>query len=558
MTANKTLPLLTLALFVLIYLVPLGARPLFVPDEARYGEIAREMIADHDWVVPRLNGLRYFEKPVMGYWLHAGAILLCGENGFAIRLPSAAAVGLSALMIFLLVRLTLRKHEPEQAWQASVGALAFLVCFEVFGVGTFSVLDSLLALFLTATMTAFFLATSAAPGSRREKLMLLLAGIACGLAFLTKGFLALAVPVLAIVPFLLWQRRYADLPRLAWLPLAAAIAVSLPWSIMIHLQEPDFWHFFFWNEHVHRFLSKNAQHQASFWFYFLAAPAMFLPWTFLIPAAAGGVRHNLKNSTPAAALLRYCLCWAIFPFLFFSASSGKLLTYILPCFPPFAILMTLGLAHTLNQGRGRAFRYGAVLMGLVSTLLLAALLFLQLVGYHDLLPYSRTWKWLLLATGLGVMALCSLLALRARETAGKMAGLALAPALLFLSLPVIMPDSLLLSKAPAALLQRHKRDVGPATIIIADEEIMPAANWTFQRDDAYLLENPGEVSYGLGYAEAKGRLLDLADANRLLAANPGQVVIVARERNFTKWAPHLPPPVMTDDSGPKGYVFVKY
>jgi len=558
MTTQRTLPLLTLALFVLIYLVPLGARPLFVPDEARYGEIAREMIADHDWVVPHLNGLRYFEKPVLGYWLHAGSIMLFGENTFAIRLPSAAAVGLSALMIFLLVRRIFRTNEPEKGWQAAMAALAFLVCFEVFGVGTFSVLDSMLALFLTATMTAFFLATAARPGSRRERLMLLLAGLSCGLAFLTKGFLALAVPVLAIVPYLIWQRRLADLPRLAWLPLATAIAVALPWSILIHLREPDFWHFFFWNEHVRRFLSPSAQHQESFWFYFLAAPAMFLPWTFLIPAAASGVKNNLKNHAASADLLRYCLCWAIFPFLFFSASSGKLLTYILPCFPPFAILMALGLAHTLNQGRARAFRHGAGLMGLVSGLLLATLIFLQFFGYHHLLPYSRTWKWLMLANGLAVMLLCCLLALRSREPAWKMVGLALAPALLFLSLPAIMPDPLLVAKAPAALLQRHNQDLGPDTLLIVDEEIMPAVNWTFAQNNAYLLENPGEVGYGLGYADAKGRLLDLAGARHLIEQNPGRVVLVARGRNYRRWAPSLPAPVLADDNGPAGYVFVKY
>lgn len=552
------MPLLTLAVFVLIYLVPLGARPMFVPDEARYGEIAREMIASHDWVVPHLNGLRYFEKPVMGYWLHAGAILLFGENAFAIRLPSVVAVGLSALMILLLVRRAKGQEAPEKHWQAAGAALAFIVCFEIVGVGTFSVLDSLFALFLTATMTAFFLATAVAPGSRQERLMLLLAGLSCGLAFLTKGFLALAVPVLGIVPFLLWQRRYWDLLRLAWLPLLAAIAVALPWSILIHLREPDFWNFFFWNEHVRRFLANNAQHKESFWFYFMAAPAMFLPWTFLIPAATSGLRNSLKHQAASVDLIHYCLCWCLVPFLFFSASSGKLLTYILPCFPPFAILMTLGLAHTLNQGRAKAFQYGVGLMAGLSGLLLITLVLLQIFGFHGMHPYSRTWKWLMLANGLAVMLLFCLLAVRNRETDWKIAGVALAPVLLFLSLPVIMPDPMLVAKAPAALLQRHKSDVKPETIIIADEEILAAANWNFARDNVYVLENPGEVSYGLGYADAKERLLDLAGAGRLIAQNPGRVVLVARGRNYRRCAPLLPAAVLMDDNGPEGYVFVMY
>ena len=75
-----------LLFFLLSYILPLGARDLVVPDETRYAETPREMIAGGDWVVPHLNGLRYFEKPALGYWVHAGSILLFGENNFAGRL----------------------------------------------------------------------------------------------------------------------------------------------------------------------------------------------------------------------------------------------------------------------------------------------------------------------------------------------------------------------------------------------------------------------------------------------------------------------------------------
>jgi 4-amino-4-deoxy-L-arabinose transferase len=82
-----------LLFFLLAYLLPLGARDLVLPDETRYAEIPREMIAGGDWIVPRLNGLRYFEKPVLGDWVHAAGQLVFGENNFAVRLPSAPAVG---------------------------------------------------------------------------------------------------------------------------------------------------------------------------------------------------------------------------------------------------------------------------------------------------------------------------------------------------------------------------------------------------------------------------------------------------------------------------------
>ena len=93
-----------IVLFLLLYILPLGVRPIVIPDEARYCEIPREMLVSGDWVVPRLNGLRYFEKPVLGYWVTAASMALFGQNPFAARLPSAAATGLSALLLFLLVR----------------------------------------------------------------------------------------------------------------------------------------------------------------------------------------------------------------------------------------------------------------------------------------------------------------------------------------------------------------------------------------------------------------------------------------------------------------------
>ena len=144
-----------IGIFLLLYILPLGIRPIIIPDESRYAEIPREMIASGDWIVPTLNGLKYFEKPVLGYWLNAVSIKLFGENAFAVRFPSAAATGISAFMIFLLVR-----RFTGENFSATLAALIFLTSFEVYGVGTFNVLDSILAMFITVSMTSFFFAIS--------------------------------------------------------------------------------------------------------------------------------------------------------------------------------------------------------------------------------------------------------------------------------------------------------------------------------------------------------------------------------------------------------------
>lgn len=134
---KKTL-LLIVFIFVCLYILPLGVRPLVIPDEVRYAEIPREMMTSGDWVVPRLNGLLYFEKPVMGYWLNGIAMKVFGENEFSVRITSALSAGLSALMVFFLTTRFLNGRRN--------GILAisiFLTFFMVYGLGVFSLLDGM-------------------------------------------------------------------------------------------------------------------------------------------------------------------------------------------------------------------------------------------------------------------------------------------------------------------------------------------------------------------------------------------------------------------------------
>ena len=170
-----------LALFLFVYIMPLGVRLLVVPDETRYAEIPREMLASGDWIVPHLSGIRYFEKTPMGYWLGAAAITVFGENRFATRVPAALATGLSALMILLLVRRFTRSDGT-----AVLAAAIFLTCTEVFAIGVYNILDPVLSMFLTAAMLSFLLAHDEDDARRRYGL-LALAGVCCGFAFLTNG-----------------------------------------------------------------------------------------------------------------------------------------------------------------------------------------------------------------------------------------------------------------------------------------------------------------------------------------------------------------------------------
>ena len=337
-------------LFLFVYILPLGFRPLAIPDEARYGEIPREMLASDDWVVPHINGLKYFEKPVFGYWANAVSLTLFGDNAFALRLPSALSVGLSALMIFLLVR-----RFSGRGTAALLAPAIFLTCPLVLVIGHITVLDSLLSMLLTGALVCF-LFSHMAENRRRKNLYLVFTGIFCGLAFLTKGFLAFAVPVLAVLPFLLWERRFKEIIKVPWIPILAAFLIALPWSLMIHFREGDFWNYFFWTEHIARFLHPiSGQHPKPLWYFLPVLVGGALPWAIQAPAAFPMVTKSEMKSP----LMRFAICWFLFPFLFFSVSSGKLIPYILPCFPPLAIVLSIGLAAYFEAGKKKGlFRRG--------------------------------------------------------------------------------------------------------------------------------------------------------------------------------------------------------
>ncbi len=538
----KRVSIALFVLFAFLYILPLGFRPLTSPDETRYGEIPREMLTSGDWVVPRLNGLKYFEKPPFGYWANAVSMSVFGENAFALRIPSALAVRLSALMLFLLVRRFTK-------WRAAsvLAPAVFLTCPLVLAVGQINILDSLLSMFLTGSLVCFFFAHTSRDRVRKW-LFLALMGVFCGLAFLTKGFLAFAVPVLAVVPFLFWEGRFKDLLRIPWIPIMTAFCVALPWAVAIHFREGDFWNYFFWTEHVARFLDPiRGQHPKPFWYFLPILAGGALPWAAQSPAALTTV-FKLETEKP---LVRFAVCWFLFPFLFFSVCSGKLIPYILPCFPPLAVLFAVGLTGYFEKGKHRAYSVSAWVLAMVVGL---GGLFLLLSGFGvfgEMRIYgaAEQEKWFLGSLGTLLWAFLTVGSTRTKDYRKKMAFYCSGIMAFFFFANFAVPDHVMDRRMPGRLLARNLSRVSSDAVLVSNDNVVRGVCWFFKRHDVKLLEKVGELTYGLKHEQGKpGKFLSVEALKATIAENAGKhpVVLVLIKDHYEEYKDRLPDPSFED------------
>ncbi|HEP1044128.1 TPA: lipid IV(A) 4-amino-4-deoxy-L-arabinosyltransferase [Serratia marcescens] len=494
--------------FALVYLIPLNGRLLWQPDETRYAEISREMLQRGDWVVPHLLGLRYFEKPVAGYWFNNISQWLFGENNFAVRFGSVFSTGMTALLVFALAMLMWRN-----ARRASLAALIFLSMVLVFSIGTYSVLDPMISLWLAAAMVSYYLTLKATSVKGKLGAYALL-GLACGMGFMTKGFLALAVPVIAVIPIVIQQRRIKDLLCYGPVAIVTATLLSLPWALAIAQREPDFWNYFFWVEHIQRFAEDNAQHKAPFWYYLPVLLAAVLPWLALLPGALlKGWRERVQRPE-----LFFLLSWALMPLIFFSIAKGKLPTYILPCMAPLALLMTAYAEDYAATLRARLFKANAWLNGLFGLIGIVALVVLS----SGLLPKAHLFtaqEWPKVVLGLIAFGGWLLFALvSVRDNGRQWRWAAACPVLLCLVIGYAIPQQVTDSKLPQNFARATMAELSDSRYVLSDSVGLAAGlAWELKRSDVLMYSQKGEVAYGLEYPDAKGHLISDADFPQWLA-----------------------------------------
>jgi 4-amino-4-deoxy-L-arabinose transferase len=516
----KYAPWLVGLFYGVAYLLPLNNRLLWIPDETRYAEISREMIHSGDWIVPHLLGLHYFEKPIAGYWLNSVSQLLFGETHFAVRFASALSAGLCGALVFWFA---LRLFESRKtAFTAAACYLSFLL---VYSIGTYNVLDSMVTLWLNLALVTFYLGVQA-PGHRQKLFWYAMMGLAAGMGFLTKGFIALAVPVIVALPYLAYRRAWGEL-RYLWLAVLMLLVVGLPWALAIHLRAPDYWHYFFWVEHIQRFSAPNAQHKAPFWYYLPVLIAGSLPWLGVVPAAL----LTCWRSVAQRSNVVFLLCWLLLPLLFFSVAKGKLPTYILLCFAPLALLLGHGITELLAHQRWRALRINAgVNLGFGVVMALAVgLLGLGVIGHQPLYPVGDRVPLLLAVTLFALWAVGGWMSWR--QPARSVVWTTLCPLALGLLLGWALPATLINSKLPEAFIAQQHNQLAHSRFILAnDPGLAVSLAWELKRSDIQLFNSSGEMAYGLETSAPSDKLINSAEfpAWLALARQQGDVALVMR------------------------------
>ncbi|QDT27570.1 Undecaprenyl phosphate-alpha-4-amino-4-deoxy-L-arabinose arabinosyl transferase [Gimesia panareensis] len=313
-------------------LLPNLSYPLIEPDEGRYAEIPREMIARGDWIVPTLRFKPYLDKPPLFYWLCAVSYKLFGPTDQAARLVPAASAFLTVLLTFVFGARMLNTRSAFLGALIMCLSLGFVIC------GRFLILDSLLALVVTLSL---FLAYEAVASGRFRWSWWIASAVACGLGFLTKGPVALLLLAPPVVVYC-WLSRLKSRPGFgAWLVyLLTACAVAAPWYVAVSLREPGFVHHFFWVHNFGRFLY-SVNHPQPFWFYVPVLLLAWMPWgLLLVPLAVYLLKRSKELRATRFLGLGFLALWAVWCVMFFSVSKGKLPTYILPAWP--AIALALG------------------------------------------------------------------------------------------------------------------------------------------------------------------------------------------------------------------------
>ncbi|MGC1854982.1 MAG: glycosyltransferase family 39 protein [Candidatus Aquirickettsiella sp.] len=499
----------------------LGTRPLSVPDEGRYAEIPREMLVLHDFVTPHLNGIKYFEKPPLFYWLQAGAIkvfnllIIETEHGlnkpknnhylppiseWTVRLPNAIVALLGCLLVYASGRILFERRT------GLLSAIILASSLLYFALARMVTLDMTLSVCLSGSLLTFLVATNQSPSLWR-RFLFYSAYMFAGLAVLTKGLVGIIFPMMIIGLWGLLCNQWHLLKR-CYLPsgMVLFLLIVLPWHILVQARNPEFFQFYFINQQFLRYSTLIAQRYQPDWFFIPIFIAGFLPWVCFFPQAI--VSHFPRNWQQFKERNNYIflLLWIGIIFIFFSFSHSKLIPYILPIFPALALLT--GHYLSIHWQRNRDIKWGYIAVPLV-WLGLGGIGILYII-YDPTIILSQSAR-LFLITGYGVFLLNSIIAsCFAIQKKSKMAFATLAIGSMISLLIVSMSIPQLDTRSIKPLVVALKPLLKPGDKIVAYHDYYQDLPF-YLNQRVFTVNVGGELTFGMQHQDTSDWMLQ--DAN---------------------------------------------
>jgi 4-amino-4-deoxy-L-arabinose transferase-like glycosyltransferase len=312
----------------------LGQRDLFDPDEGRYAGIPAAMVDTGDWLTPRLNDIKYFEKPVLQYWGTAVMFELFGKSNTTARLWTAL-LGFAAALFSMFV--TFRLYGPRAAIYTFLLCISYLM---VMAFGHYLTLDMALSTFLVMGIGSLVIAQSGQSSASQTRNWMLIGWAALALATLTKGLAAIVLPAGTVVVYSLWQRDWRLWKRLhLFKGLLVFLLVTAPWFIAVSVANPEFARFFFIHEHFERYTSEVHSREGPVWYFLPYLLLGVCPWLIISLRSLLSPGFKWVPEKPGQFdAERFMWTFIVVTFCFFSLGQSKLPGYILPILPVIAVL----------------------------------------------------------------------------------------------------------------------------------------------------------------------------------------------------------------------------
>lgn len=320
------------------FLLLLGYAPLIIQDEGRYVGIAREMLNQHDWLVPWYNGVPFFDKPILYYWLEMVSLKFFGVSEFTARLPQALLGVAGVLMTYHTCRRLFNLQTALlSAVTLSVAPLYFLLAH-------YADMDLEVAVFIGLSLMSLLIAQQ--PDSTRAQCRYYMwaAYAAAGCAILTKGFMGIVLPMIVGGLWLFYTRQWQIFKRLhIGVGLIILLAINLPWDIAMKLRFADYWHYFFYQLQFARYFAHNFTHIEPFWFYLPVLLIGTLPVSLLCLSRLFNWR-GITWRAPKQPNRAFFIIWFVAIYVFFSVAHTKLIGYMIPVMPAISVLAGMRLA----------------------------------------------------------------------------------------------------------------------------------------------------------------------------------------------------------------------